>query len=88
MVTDVISNYHLDASVNNTSVVVSDLKPFHTYEVQVAAHTIGLGPYSLETNITMPQSGKQFGLYPIIIIIIITINNCNRLYVLFYFQYL
>ena len=41
----------------STSVNVTDLKPFHTYGVQVTAYTVGLGPASVTVNITQPQSG-------------------------------
>ena len=52
------SNFHQKVSVNDTSLFVPDLKPFHTYNVQIAAHTIGTGPFSSWRNVTTPQSSK------------------------------
>ncbi len=52
------SNFYIEVDVNeSTSANVTDLKPFHTYGVQVAAYTVGLGPASVAVNITQPQSG-------------------------------
>ncbi len=53
-------NFFLELFTNDTSLLVSDLKPFTYYQVQIAAHTIGLGPYSSWMNVTMPQSGMLF----------------------------
>lgn len=53
------SNEDLVIAVNNdsTSTIVTDLKPFRTYSVRIAAYTIGEGPYSDIEYETMPESG-------------------------------
>ncbi len=53
------SNFVLELSVNgsSTSTTIVGLKPFHTYNVIIAAYTIGVGPYSDTVNTTLPQSG-------------------------------
>ena len=40
-----------------TTLTVSSLHPFYTYECITAAFTIAEGPYSAEVNITMPEDG-------------------------------
>ena len=40
-----------------TTLTVSSLHPFYTYECIIAAFTIAEGPYSVEVNITMPEDG-------------------------------
>ena len=60
IVTNENINFLLELFTNDTSLLVSDLKPFTYYQVQIAAHTIGLGPYSSWMNVTMPQSGMLF----------------------------
>lgn len=60
VITDLDYMYmYLALSVNGTSteVIVNDLKPFRTYGIQIAAYTIGLGPYSDIVNSTLPESG-------------------------------
>ena len=40
-----------------TTLTVSSLHPFYTYDCIIAAFTIAEGPYSVEVNITMPEDG-------------------------------
>ena len=40
-----------------TTLTVSSLHPFYTYDCIIAAFTIAEGPYSVEANITMPEDG-------------------------------
>ena len=42
---------------NTTSTVISDLHPSYQYEVQVAAVTVAIGPYSNTAVIQLPESG-------------------------------
>ena len=42
---------------NTLSITVSQLHPYYTYEVSVAAVTISVGPLSDSMMITMPQDG-------------------------------
>ena len=44
--------------INDTIFTVSDLHPFYTYRCTVAAETIGLGPFTAEQSIEMPEDGK------------------------------
>ena len=50
------SSLQLDVS-QVTTTIVTDLKPFHTYSVELAAYTIDFGPTSIAVNVTQPQSG-------------------------------
>ena len=63
IVTDVESDYVLEISVNDTSTVLSQLSPFHTYEIKIAAYTIDIGPYSNLVSIQMPESGESQSVY-------------------------
>ena len=47
--------YHLATAA--TTLTVSSLHPFYTYDCIIAAVTIAEGPYSVEVNITMPEDG-------------------------------
>ena len=56
------SDFYREVDVNqSTSANATNLKPFHTYGVKVAAYTVGLGPASVTVNITQPQSGTIIG---------------------------
>ena len=68
----------LTLSVNDsiTAVTVANLQPHHIYIVQVAAYTVGVGPYSDEVNITMPETGKYISCM---------LNSLGRHYT-YYFQ--
>ena len=39
-------------------IIIDELHPFYTYNCSVAAQTIGLGPFSTEVVIRMPEDGK------------------------------
>ncbi len=43
---------------NATIQVVYNLHPYYTYQLSVAAVTIGQGPFSTEYTITTPEDGK------------------------------
>ena len=47
--------HHLTTAA--TTLTVSSLHPFYTYDCTLAAFTIAEGPYSVEVNITMPEDG-------------------------------
>ena len=49
------------------SVTVTDLRAFTAYTFQVAAETVGVGPFSNETNITTPQDGEYYSFTLIIV---------------------
>ena len=42
----------------NTSLLLTELHPYYTYTVLVAAITVGTGPYSIGYTIKTPPSGK------------------------------
>ena len=48
----------LEFLINDTMITVSDLHPFYTYSCSVAAETIGLGPFTAEQSIELPEDGK------------------------------
>lgn len=48
------------SSTNSLSVVVSNLHPNYMYEVQVAAITTGLGPYSEKAVTQLPVASECF----------------------------
>ena len=50
------SNFTLTAT--NTRVTVTNLHPFYTYSVSVAAVTISPGPYSTQLSFTTMQDGE------------------------------
>ena len=54
--TDTTDNF-MEVS-NATFHTLSNLHPFYTYEIKVAAVTIGPGPYSNASIVTTPQDGK------------------------------
>ena len=41
-----------------TTVTLSELHPFYTFTIQVAAHTIGPGPFSPQQTLETLQDGK------------------------------
>ena len=45
-------------SVNGLSVTATDLHPVYTYEIQVAAITTGIGPYSTQVRAQLPEASK------------------------------
>ena len=44
-------------STVNTSLILTELHPYYTYTVYIAAVTIGRGPFSSGHTIRMPQNG-------------------------------
>ena len=57
-VQDLSEHYHY--STVNTSLILTELHPYYTYTVYVAAVTIGRGPFSAGHTIRMPQNGTHF----------------------------
>ena len=66
----VIRSYHINISVAETGSVfqltsvtttlnISDLHPYYTYTITVAAVTIGPGPYGVALTIRMPEDGED-----------------------------
>ena len=50
----VIEQFHME----NTSVMLQELRPFHVYQFVIAASTVaGLGPFSTPSFFQMPESG-------------------------------
>ena len=44
----------------NTSITLSDLHPFYTYEMMVAAESsVGVGPYSQIASRSMPETSRS-----------------------------
>lgn len=43
---------------NMVYTIVNGLHPYYTYKVSVAAFTIGMGPFTNHTEVTLPQDGK------------------------------
>ena len=52
------SSEHYQYSTVNTSIILTELHPYYTYTVYIAAVTIGRGPFSAGRTIRMPQNGK------------------------------
>ena len=52
--TGVITYYTVQNSLQTT---LTDLHPYYNYQVTVAAITIGLGPYSTEATVQLPEAG-------------------------------
>ena len=48
-----------NTSDNVTSLTVNQLHPYYQYSVSVAAVSIGMGPFSPEKSIRMPEAGKH-----------------------------
>ena len=42
---------------SSLNVTIKSLHPHYEYEISVAASTVGLGPYSTEITVIMPESG-------------------------------
>ena len=43
----------------STSLLLTELHPYYTYTILVAAVTVGTGPYSIGYTIKTPSSGKN-----------------------------
>lgn len=48
----------LQQTVDASPMVVSSLHPYYTYEVELAAVTIAVGPYSLPVSFQLPEDGE------------------------------
>lgn len=48
------------SSVMGLSAIVTSLHPSYTYEVQIAAVTTGVGPYSLNVQSQLPEDSEHF----------------------------
>ena len=44
--------------LNILQTTLTDLHPYYNYQVTVAAITIGLGPYSTEATVQLPEAGQ------------------------------
>ena len=66
----VIRSYHINISVAETGSVfqltsettalnISNLHPYYTYTITVAAVTVGSGPYGVALTIRMPEDGMD-----------------------------
>ena len=42
---------------SSTHLILTSLHPYYSYELEVAAVTIGLGPFSDRVRVTMPEAG-------------------------------
>ena len=42
---------------SSTQWIIEDLHPYYSYQVSVAAATIGLGPFSHDVTVRMPEAG-------------------------------
>ncbi|XP_019848636.1 PREDICTED: phosphatidylinositol phosphatase PTPRQ-like [Amphimedon queenslandica] len=50
---------HYQYSTVNTSLILTELHPYYTYTVYIAAVTIGRGPFSSGSSIRMPQNAPS-----------------------------
>ena len=66
----VIREYRINLTETNTGTVLhfkslepfqmfTDLHPYYTYEIVVAAVTVAVGPYSIPVQITTPEDSKS-----------------------------
>lgn len=65
-----------------TSEALHSLHPHYTYQLRVAAVTIGLGPFSPEVTITTPQDGKGLPRHACHTISVPKVNPVNLKYFL------
>ena len=49
-----MNNYVTDS----THTTLTDLHPFYTYSISVAAETVDIGPFTAEVTAQMPEDGK------------------------------
>ena len=56
---------------NTTALFVDDLSPYRNYSFAVAAETIGLGPFTLEVVVSLPEDGE-------FILMHIHLSNCSK----------
>ena len=51
------SGEHFEYTSQETHLIINSTHPYYTYSVQVAAYTIGIGPYTDEFTVVTPQEG-------------------------------
>ena len=56
-VTEIETGVDWQLMSNDTNVTVQPLHPFYSYNLAVAAQTLGLGPFSSPIQIEMPEDG-------------------------------
>ena len=57
-ITETTTHYEYEIQASSISMNISDLHPFYTYQVSVAAVTVDAGPFSPTLTFTMPEDGK------------------------------
>lgn len=57
-VTEVNTGQTFTETSNTTQVILVGLHPFYIYECQVAAETVGLGPYSTQITVQLDEEGN------------------------------
>lgn len=55
---EVETSLYYNLQTNNLSLTLSDLHPYYTYSIMVAAVTVAKGPYSSHITFRAPQDGK------------------------------
>ena len=73
MVRQTLTSLSLNAT--STSLTLSDLHPAYDYSIEVAAVTIGVGPFSAAISVTTPDDGKKF------LHLLSTLNQVQALFV-------
>lgn len=48
---------------NDTQMFITNLTPFHSYSIEIAAFTIGIGPYTSAVSVQLPESGNLTVIY-------------------------
>ena len=60
-ITEMETKIQLQLVTEQTSIIVDSLHPFYTYGCIVAAETfIGMGPFTVEVVVEMPEAGKYY----------------------------
>ena len=44
---------------NSTTLTIQNLLPFYSYDISIAAYTIGLGPSTLTLSVNLPEAGEK-----------------------------
>ena len=58
LITEVATNVTVQYTSNSTWLFISNLHPYYTYSINIAAVTISPGPFLIGINVTMPEAGK------------------------------
>ena len=53
-----LGTYTLISVQNTQQTTLNNLNPYYNYQIRVAAFTIGIGPYSTEVTIQLPEAGQ------------------------------